>query len=97
MPLIRRLPKRGFNNAQFKTVFALVNVSSLNTLFEDGAVVNEAALLEKGLIRGNYDGVKILGNGELTKKLTVLADKISASALEKIKNAGGSIEAVALK
>lgn len=97
MPLIRRLPKRGFNNAQFKTVYAVVNLSSLNTLFEDGAVVNEATLREKGLVRGSYDGVKILGGGELTKKLTISADKISASAVEKIQNAGGSIEAVAAK
>ena len=90
MPLIRRLPKRGFNNAAFKTVYAIVNVADLN-LFEDGATVNEAALLEKGLIRGNYDGVKILGTGELTKKVTVVADKVSAAAADKIRNAGGSV------
>jgi len=90
MPLIRRLPKRGFNNAAFKTVYAIVNVGDLNA-FEDGAVVNEAALLEKGFIRGNYDGVKVLGNGELTKKLTVSVDKVSASAAEKIQKAGGTL------
>lgn len=90
MPLIRRLPKRGFNNAAFKTVYAIVNVGDLNE-FEDGAVVNETALLEKGFIRGNYDGVKVLGNGELTKKLTVSVDKVSASAAEKIQKAGGTI------
>lgn len=97
MPLIRRLPKRGFNNAQFKTVYAIVNVADLNTSFEDGAAVNEAALVEKGLIRGTYAGVKILGSGELTKKLTVTADKVSASAAEKIQKAGGSIESAAAK
>ena len=93
MPLIRRLPKRGFNNAAFKTVYATVNLSSLN-IFEDGAIVDEAALLAKGLIRGTYDGVKILGSGVLTRKITVKADKISASAAEKIQNAGGGFEAV---
>ncbi len=92
MPLIRRLPKRGFNNKEFKTVWAIVNVAELNVLFDDGATVDEAVLLEKGLIRGTYDGVKILGTGELTKKLTVIADKVSASAAVKIQNAGGVIE-----
>lgn len=96
MPLIRRLPKRGFNNAAFKTVYATVNVAELN-VFEDGATVNEAALLEKKLIRGIYDGVKVLANGELTKKLTVAVDKVSAAAAEKIQKAGGSVEAAAAK
>lgn len=91
MPLIRRLPKRGFNNAAFKTVYAIVNLGDLNSNFEDGATVNEAALLEKGLIRGSYDGVKVLGNGELSKKLTVSVDKVSASAVEKIQKAGGAL------
>jgi len=90
MPLIRRLPKRGFNNAAFKTRFAIVNLESLNH-FEDGATVDEKTLLEANLIRGNYDGIKILGSGELKKKLTITADKISASAKEKIEKAGGSI------
>jgi large subunit ribosomal protein L15 len=94
MPLIRRLPKRGFNNAAFKTVYATVNVSALN-VFEDGATVNEATLLEKKLIRGNYDGVKVLATGELTKKLVVAVDKVSAAAVEKIQKAGGSVQAVA--
>ena len=94
MPLIRRLPKRGFNNAAFKTVWAIVNVGQLN-VFENGATVNEAALLEKNLIRGTFDGVKVLSNGDLTKKLVVVVDKISAAAASKIQNAGGSIEAVA--
>jgi large subunit ribosomal protein L15 len=91
MPLIRRLPKRGFNNAAFKTIYATVNVGDLNG-FEDGATVNETALLERGLIRGIYDGVKILGNGELSRKLTVIADKVSASASEKIQKAGGTTQ-----
>jgi len=94
MPLIRRLPKRGFNNAEFKTVWATVNVGQLN-LFEDGATVNEATLLEKNLIRGKYDGVKVLANGDLTKKLVVAVDKLSAAAVEKIQKAGGSVQAVA--
>jgi len=92
MPLIRRLPKRGFNNKAFKTVYAVVNVSDLNS-FDEGATVNEAALLEKGLIRRPYDSVKILGNGELKRKLTVAVDKVSASAVEKIQQAGGSLGA----
>ena len=94
MPLIRRLPKRGFNNAAFKTVYATVNVGLLN-VFEDGATVNEASLLEKNLIRRPYEAVKVLANGDLTKKLVVAVDKVSAAAVEKIKNAGGSVEAAA--
>jgi large subunit ribosomal protein L15 len=90
MPLIRRLPKRGFNNAAFKTNYAIVNLDSLNR-FDDGASVDEKALLAANLIRGNYDGVKILGSGELTKKLKITADKVSASAKEKIEKAGGSV------
>ena len=91
MPLIRRLPKRGFNNAAFKTVYAIVNVGDLE-VFEAGTTVDEAALLGKGLIRGTYDGVKILANGELTKSLAIKADKVSAAAAEKIQKAGGSVE-----
>lgn len=90
MPLIRRLPKRGFNNAAFKVRYAVVNLSALNQ-FEDGSTVDEKALLGKKLIRGIYDGVKILGTGELTRKLTIVADRISAAAREKIEKAGGSI------
>jgi large subunit ribosomal protein L15 len=92
MPLIRRVPKRGFNNTAFKTRYATVNVESLNR-FEDGATIDEKALTEAGLIRGNYDGIKILGDGELSKKLSVAVDKISAGAREKIEKAGGSIVA----
>jgi len=90
MPLIRRLPKRGFNNARFKTVYGIVNLCDLND-FEDGATVNEQLLREVGLVRGTIDGVKILGNGELTKKINIVADKVSATAKEKIEKAGGSV------
>ncbi|MGB8352519.1 MAG: 50S ribosomal protein L15 [Chthoniobacteraceae bacterium] len=92
MPLIRRLPKRGFNNAAFKTRYAIINLDTLNQ-FDNGASVDEKTLLEAKLIRGNYDGIKILGSGELTKKLTITADKVSATAKEKIEKAGGSIVA----
>jgi large subunit ribosomal protein L15 len=89
MPLIRRLPKRGFNNAAFKTAYAIVNIGDL-AKFEEGAHVNEDLLREKGLISGNFDGLKILGRGELTKKLTVEADKFSETARQGIEKAGGS-------
>jgi large subunit ribosomal protein L15 len=92
MPLIRRIPKRGFNNALFKTRYAIVNLTDLNQ-FEDGVAVDETLLLKSKLIRGKYDGVKILGNGELTKKLTITADKVSAAAREKIEKAGGTVVA----
>jgi len=91
MPLIRRIPKRGFNNAVFHTNYAVVNLDALSNAFADGATVDEAALLEAGLIRQPYDGVKILGNGELTKKLTITVDKASASAKTAIEKAGGSL------
>ena len=90
MPLQRRIPKRGFNNI-FANEFAAVNVSALNA-FEDGAVVDAAALIEKGIIKKEYDGVKVLGSGELTKKLTVKAANFSAAAKEKITAAGGNYE-----
>ena len=90
MPLIRRLPKRGFNNAAFKTVYGIVNLADLND-FEDGAEVNEQVLREVGLIRGTIDGLKVLGNGELTKKVNITADKFSATAKEKIEKAGGTV------
>ena len=91
LPLYRKLPKRGFNNAKFATVYAIVNVEALN-VFEDGAVVDLEALLAKKIVRKANDGLKILGNGELTKKLTVKATVFSASAKEKIEAAGGKIE-----
>ena len=91
MPLYRRLPKRGFNNASFATNYAIVNVSELN-VFEDGAVVDAAALVESGLVNDQCDGIKILGNGEISKKLTVHAAAFSQSAKEKIEAAGGKAE-----
>lgn len=91
MPLYRRLPKKGFSNAQFRDNILTVNVSDLDSKFEDGAVVNEDSLRACGLIRGRCDGVKILGDGELKRKLTVQVDKVSASAKDKIEKAGGTI------
>ncbi len=90
LPLYRKLPKRGFNN-KFAKVYAIVNVEALNA-FEDGAVVDMAALVAKKIVRKENDGLKILGNGELTKKLTVKATVFSATAKEKIEAAGGKIE-----
>lgn len=92
-PIYRQLPKRGFNNKRFATVYATVNVEDLNR-FEDGAVVDLEALLNARVVRKEYDGLKVLGNGELTKKLTVKASKFTASAKEKIEAAGGSAEEV---
>ena len=92
MPLYRRVPKRGFNNV-FRTEYAEVNVEQLEA-FEDGATVNAQALLEKKIIRKELAGVKILGVGELTKKLTVKAAKFSATAKEKIEAVGGKAEYV---
>lgn len=91
MPLIRRIPKRGFNNIRFATTYSVVNLSDLNR-FEEGARVDELALRACGLVRGHNDGVKILATGELTKKLTIVADKFSAAAKKKIETAGGTCE-----
>lgn len=93
MPLIRRIPKRGFNNARFGTRYLGVNVESLNA-FDDGVRVDEALLRSRGLVNGRGDGVKILGDGELKKKLTVAARAFSASARSKIEAAGGTCEVV---
>ena len=92
-PIYRQLPKRGFNNQRFATVYATINVSDLNR-FEDGAIVDIQTLLDARVIRKAQDGLKVLGNGELTKKLTVKAAKFSAAAKEKIEAAGGSCEEV---
>ena len=92
IPLYRKLPKRGFYN-QFGKTYAIVNVDVLNA-FEDGAVVDAAALLEAGAISEIYDGVKILGRGELGKKLTVKAQIFSETAKGKIEAAGGKIEVI---
>ena len=93
LPLYRKLPKRGFKNFLFKKNYTIINVQSLNK-FDDGDVVDNAALLIKGVINNVNDGVKVLGEGELTKKLTVKAAVFSAAAKEKIEAAGGKTEVV---
>ena len=93
LPLYRRLSKRGFNNYNFRTVYATVNVSDLG-IFDEGTVVTVELLKEVGLVTKELDGVKVLGNGELTKKLTVKANKFSETAKEKIENVGGTIEVI---
>ena len=93
LPLYRRIPKRGFTNAKFKTVYAVINLSDLN-VFEDGTVVTPALLKDTGLVKNQLDGIKVLGNGKLEKKLTIQANKFSASALEKIKEAGSKAEVI---
>ena len=90
LPLYRKLPKRGFNN-KFAKVYATVNVSDLNK-FEDGATVTLESLVNSGIVRKEYDGLKVLGNGELSKKLTVEAKVFTATAKEKIEAAGGKAE-----
>lgn len=93
LPLFRRLSKRGFNNYEFRIVYSTVNVSDLNR-FEDGTVVDTTLLKEVGLIKKELDGVKVLGNGELTKKLTVKANAFTKSAQEKIETIGGKTEVI---
>ena len=92
MPLVRRIPKRGFNNI-YKKEYSIVNVDDLNEKFNDGDVVNAETLLEKGVLsKIEAYGVKVLGNGELSKKLTVQANKFTGSAAQKIEQAGGKAE-----
>jgi len=93
IPIYRKLPKRGFKN-HFAKEYAIVNLDKLNNYFEDGEVVDMAALLGIGVIRKELDGLKVLGTGEITKKLTVKATVFSQSAKEKIEAAGGKIEVV---
>lgn len=93
MPLARRLPKRGFNNARFKTTYHPINLATLNS-FENGAVVDRTSLLAAGFINTRAGAIKILGNGELTKKLTVKAVAFSAKAKEAIEKLGGLVEVV---
>ena len=93
LPLYRRLPKRGFTNARFKVEYAVINLDDLNK-FEDGAVVTPELLKEMGLLKNQLDGVKVLGNGTLEKKLTVKAHKFSASALAAIEKSGGKAEVI---
>ncbi|MBR2840773.1 MAG: 50S ribosomal protein L15 [Bacilli bacterium] len=92
-PLFRRLPKRGFSNARFKKVYAVINVSELNK-FKDGAEVNPEILKDMGIIKNALDGIKVLGNGKLEKKLTVKASKFSSSAKKQIENLGGKAEVI---
>ena len=91
--LARRMPKRGFNNI-FATEYAIVNVSDLEARFENGAVIDDVALVESGLVKKTLDGIKVLGNGEITKSFTVKAAKFTAAAAEKIEKAGGKAEVI---
>ena len=93
LPLYRRLPKRGFSNHLFKTRYAVINVSDLNR-FDNGTVVNPTLLKDKGIIKKQLDGIKVLGNGKLEKKLTIQAHKFTKSALEKIKESGSKAEVI---
>jgi large subunit ribosomal protein L15 len=94
MPLYRRLPKRGFSNATWQKSYAVVNVGDLDKLFDANSTVDMATLKAKRLVVGTFDGVRVLGDGELTKKLTVKANHFSRSAEEKIKKAGGTCEKI---
>ena len=93
LPLFRRLPKRGFSNAMFKTEYAVINLSDLNK-FEEGSVVTPELLKEMGLVKNGLDGIKVLGNGTLEHKLTVKAHKFSKRALEEIEKLGGKAEVI---
>ena len=92
-PLYRRIPKRGFNNKLFAANYAEINIGDLNS-FEDGAVVDADALIEAGFIKKAYDGISVLGGGELSKKLTVKAARFTKSAAEKIEGLGGKAEVI---
>ena len=92
-PLFRRLPKRGFSNARFKTTYAVINLSDLDK-FENGTTVTPELLKEMGLIKQSLDGIKVLGNGTLTKKLNVKAHKFSSVAKEQIEKLGGKAEVI---
>ncbi|HAA51280.1 MAG TPA: 50S ribosomal protein L15 [Planctomycetaceae bacterium] len=94
MPLFRRMAKRGFNNKAFADVVAIVNVATLEELFEKGDTVDQQTLQAKGLAKGRFDLLKILGQGDLSKSLTVVADRFSKSAVEKIEAAGGTVQVV---
>ena len=96
MPLFRRLPKRGFNNKVFAQRFNIVNVGDLEMHFEAGATVDLSSLIAKGLVRNERDPVKILGDGDLTKKLNVVAGKFTEQAAEKITKAGGTMHTLEL-
>ena len=93
-PIYRRVPKRGFNNARFTTRFAVINLSDLNKFFNDGDVVSEEILKERGIIKKRLSGIKVLGNGKLEKKLTIKANRFTTSAVSKIEDAGGKAEVI---
>ncbi len=93
LPLFRRLPKRGFTNARFKTEYAIINLSDLNR-FEEGAVITPEILKEMGLVKNQLDGIKVLGNGTLEKKVNVKAHKFSSVAKEQIEKLGGKAEVI---
>ena len=93
-PIYRRIPKRGFNNARFETKFATINIGDLEKFFQDGDVVTPEVLKERGLLKKQLNGVKVLASGELTKKLTVKAQRFSSGAVTKIENAGGKAEVI---
>lgn len=96
MPLFRRVAKRGFNNKQFAADVAVVNVGELNEAFETGAEITPEILVSKGLVRSKFDELKVLGDGELSKKFTISAHRFSASAEQKIVAAGGAMERIAV-
>ncbi len=93
LPLYRRLPKRGFTNGKFRTRYAVINLKDLN-VFENGTLVTPALLKEKGIIKNQLDGIKVLGEGKLEKNLTIQANKFSTTALEKIKESGSKAEVI---
>ena len=93
-PLYRRIPKRGFKNTRFETKYAVINLNDLDKFFQDGDVVTPEVLKERGIIKKQLSGVKVLATGELTKKLTVKAQRFSSSAVTKIENAGGKTEVI---
>ncbi len=95
MPLIRRIPKRGFNNTRFQGEVKIINLEQLNNFFEAGSTVNKEVLIEKGIIKGNINfSLKILGKGDLSKKLVVFADAFSEAAIAAIKNVGGEVHII---
>ena len=93
-PFFRRIPKRGFNNSRFATRFATINLSDINKFFKDGDVVTPELLKERGIIKKELSGLKVLGNGELDKKLTIKAHRFSSSAVSKIESAGSKAEVI---
>ena len=97
MPLIRRVPKRGFSNSLFKKEYVVINLDTLEARFEDGAAVTPESLMEAGVVKKLKDGIKILANGEITKKLAISAHKVSEAAKAKIEAAGGSVEIIEVK